>query len=83
MIDNRWRVRIECWPHSGVDQKLAGRKVHDFEVEADDIFSAAEKAKLYQAGMERSPQVWQAPITSIRKMAHDEHVPYQDKHLNG
>jgi hypothetical protein len=76
---HNWRVTIECWPFSGVEQKEAGLRVHDFSVAADNMMDAVLMAMIYQAGMLRSPQVWRAPITSIRRMEHDEHIPYQEK----
>lgn len=64
----KWKVTILRWPYFGVPQERAGDEQTVFEVSADNIFQAAEQAKLYQAGVKSNPNVWECPIVKIEQV---------------
>lgn len=64
----QWRVTIERWPYSGMDQKEAGPREETFTVNGWNIYEAGRYAKLYQQGVETDQHVWQAPIMKIEKL---------------
>lgn len=65
-MSNRWKITYEVWPYHCVKQELAGDRVQTFWVDdAHDMREALRLAKMFTNGVERSPHVWQAPITAI------------------
>ena len=66
----RWKITLEAWPHStgngqDADQKLAGERVQNFTVDAEDARGALKLAEAIAKGMEANPMTWRAPITAI------------------
>jgi hypothetical protein len=61
----KWRITIENWVYSGIDQKLAGSKKNDYDIEADGIDMAVSFAHAIVKGIRTNPAIWEAPIISI------------------
>lgn len=72
-MSDHWVAQFVVCPHSSgngqeADQKAAGERVQQIQFTADDADEALAKAKLFKAGLERNPMVWQAPITKLERL---------------